>query len=285
LITVLRFIVILHRTVIAQFYRFLRTHPVSGFAMLVFAVAYGVGLPVQVAFGMFLPGLDTTTAHYLGRVFVVGAPAIAALVLTRAAGDGHTERWIAQLRPTPIVLRWLPIAIIGATAIIALAFLSSGHSAHTLLATLSQEWQRLLLIFLLELAIVGVGEELGWRGWLLPTLLARGCSPLGASLRVGALWGIWHVPILLQGPTIALAFVVTTIGLSILHTALWLRTFGSVLVAAAAHAACNASFEMLSPIRWTSVAIVTSVCALVVVSAAFSRRLTPTTEHSGAGGR
>jgi uncharacterized protein len=272
---VLRLIVILHRTLIAPINRFLRTHPVTGFAMLVFAVAYGVGLPVQVALGMFLPWLDATTAHYLGRVFVVGAPAIAALVLTRAAGDGHTQHWIAQLRPTPIALRWLPIAIIGAMAIVALAFMSSGHSAHTLLATLSQEWQRLLLIFVLELAIVGIGEELGWRGWLLPTLLARGCSPLGASLRVGALWGIWHVPILLQGPTVALAFVVTTVGLSILHTALWLRTLGSVLVAAAAHAACNASFEMLPGIRWTSVAIVSSVCALVVASAEFRKRLNP----------
>lgn len=281
----LRLIAILHRTVIAPFNRFLRTHPVTGFVMLVFAVAYGVGLPVQVALGMLQPGLDATAAHYLGRAFVVGAPAIAALVVTRAAGDGHTQHWIEQLRPTPIALRWLPIAIIGAMVVIALAFLSSGHSAHELLATLSQGWQRLLLIILLELAIVGIGEELGWRGWLLPTLLARDCSPLGASLRVGALWGIWHVPILLQGPTVALAFVVTTVGLSILQTALWLRTLGSVLVAAAAHAACNASLEMLPGIRWTSVAIVTSVCALLVASAAFRKRLTPTTEPSGAGDR
>jgi membrane protease YdiL (CAAX protease family) len=127
--------------------------------------------------------------------------------------------------------------------------------------------------------IVGIGEELGWRGWLLPTLLARGFSPLGASMGVGALWAAWHVPILLQGPTIALAFVVTAVGLSILQTALWLRTAGSVLVAAAAHAAFNAPFETLSSVGWTSVALVTSVSALVVASVAFEKMKAGTTER------
>lgn len=258
-------------TVIALANRFLRTNPVAAFAVLVFALAYGVGLPAQVALSMFLPSLDATAAHYLGRAFVVGAPAIAALILTRSAGEGHTQRWIAQLRPTPIALRWLPITIVGGLAIISMAFLSSGQSAHALLATLSQAWPQLLLIFLLELMIVGIGEELGWRGWLLPTLLARGCSPLGASLRVGALWGAWHIPILLQGATIALAFTITAVGLSVLQTALWLRTGGSVLVAAAAHAAFNASFMTLPGTRWTSVAVVTSVSALAVGLAALRK--------------
>jgi membrane protease YdiL (CAAX protease family) len=39
------------------------------------------------------------------------------------------------------------------------------------------------------------GEELGWRGYLLPRLL-----PLGgvkAALMVGLIWGIWHTPLIL----------------------------------------------------------------------------------------
>src|SRR4051812_21176530 len=147
---------------------------------MVFVLAYGVGLPAQIALGVFLPRLDATTAHYLGRVFVVGAPAIAALILTRAAAGGvSTQRWCGQLRPTAIALRWMPVAVLGGVAITALAFVLGGEPASTLQTTLWEEWRHLLLIFLLEFAIVGIGEELGWRGWLLSTLLARGCSPLG----------------------------------------------------------------------------------------------------------
>jgi membrane protease YdiL (CAAX protease family) len=259
--------------------RFLRTRPVASFALLVFALAYGIGLPAQIALATFLPHLDETAAHYAGRVFVVSAPAIAGLVVTLAAGDGHTRRWIAQLRPTTTALRWLPIAIVGFMAISAIAFLLEGRSAQELRTSLVEGWPRLLMILSLEMMIVGIGEELGWRGWLLPTLLARGFSPLGASMGVGALWAAWHVPILLQGPTIALAFVVTAVGLSILQTALWLRTAGSVLVAAAAHAAFNAPFETLSSVGWTSVALVTSVSALVVASVAFEKMKAGTTER------
>lgn len=42
------------------------------------------------------------------------------------------------------------------------------------------------------------GEELGWRGYLLPKLGER-LSPLSASLITGAIWGVWHAPIIAMG--------------------------------------------------------------------------------------
>lgn len=252
--------------------KLLRRCPVASFVLLVFVVAYGVGLPLQMALGAFLPWLDATTAHYLGRVFIVGAPAIAAWVLTRAlAGGMSAQQWCGQLRPTTIAWKWMPVAIFGFMAITVLAYFIAGLPAHAIQTTLSTEWARLMPIMFLEFAIVGIGEELGWRGWLLPTLLARGCSPLGASLRVGALWGIWHVPILLLGPKVALTFMITAIALSILQTALWLRSRASVLVAAAAHAAFNAPFAVLPSIEWTSVAAVSAISAFIVMSVGFRK--------------
>jgi len=46
-------------------------------------------------------------------------------------------------------------------------------------------------------SIFGLGEEWGWRGYLLPRLL-----PLGkrrATLLVGLIWGLWHAPLVLIG--------------------------------------------------------------------------------------
>jgi hypothetical protein len=46
-------------------------------------------------------------------------------------------------------------------------------------------------------SIFGLGEELGWRGYLLPRLM-----PLGkwkAYGLLGAIWGLWHAPLILIG--------------------------------------------------------------------------------------
>lgn len=46
-------------------------------------------------------------------------------------------------------------------------------------------------------ALPALGEELGWRGWLLPMLRPLGTWP--ALLLSGAIWGLWHAPVTLLG--------------------------------------------------------------------------------------
>lgn len=46
-------------------------------------------------------------------------------------------------------------------------------------------------------AFVAFGEELGWRGFLVPALRPLGTWP--ALLLSGAIWGVWHAPIILLG--------------------------------------------------------------------------------------
>jgi membrane protease YdiL (CAAX protease family) len=45
--------------------------------------------------------------------------------------------------------------------------------------------------------IFALGEELGWRGFLLPKLMPLGQIP--AMLISGVIWGFWHAPAILQG--------------------------------------------------------------------------------------
>lgn len=45
--------------------------------------------------------------------------------------------------------------------------------------------------------IFGLGEEIGWRGFMLPRLLPLG-KPLAYSL-LALFWGIWHAPLILAG--------------------------------------------------------------------------------------
>lgn len=46
-------------------------------------------------------------------------------------------------------------------------------------------------------SLFAFGEELGWRGWLLPALRPMGTWP--ALLLSGAVWGLWHSPVILLG--------------------------------------------------------------------------------------
>jgi membrane protease YdiL (CAAX protease family) len=94
-------------------------------------------------------------------------------------------------------------------------------------------------------------EELGWRGFLLPRLQAKRAA-FDASVLLGVIWGLWHVPLYFvlgtgQHATAAgagaaaaiIAFVVWTIALSILFTWLFNQTRGSLIVVILFHASVN----------------------------------------------
>ena len=64
----------------------------------------------------------------------------------------------------------------------------------------------LLLISVLQVMIIGpiinviptMGEELGWRGYLLPKLRVL-FSDRAALVITGAIWGVWHTPVIIMG--------------------------------------------------------------------------------------
>ncbi|MFE9576268.1 CPBP family intramembrane glutamic endopeptidase [Nocardia sp. NPDC006044] len=91
-----------------------------------------------------------------------------------------------------------------------------------------------------------LGEELGWRGWLLPQLNNR-LGVTGGIVATGVIWGLWHAPLTLLGynyPNLGAWAVVAFIGFCVPFGAVlgWLRMYtGSVWPCAVAHAAFNGS--------------------------------------------
>jgi membrane protease YdiL (CAAX protease family) len=91
--------------------------------------------------------------------------------------------------------------------------------------------------------VLVAGEEVGWRGFALPRLLVR-FGPWYASLLVGLLWSLWHLPLFYMAgmPQHGMPFppyVAYVIGLSILLTWLAQCTLGSVIIATLFHGAVN----------------------------------------------
>jgi uncharacterized protein len=144
-----------------------------------------------------------------------------------------------------------------------------------------------------------LGEELGWRGWLLPKLMPLGEIP--AILISGVIWGLWHSPLILLGynyPDVPGWLGVTMmIGVCIIFGAVfgWLRLrSNSVWPAALAHAAFNGAggtfllFIMAGEHVDTTQATVLGwsgwivPLALVMVLVATGRFRRPTAAHTAA---
>lgn len=102
-----------------------------------------------------------------------------------------------------------------------------------------------LVVFSINLLFGGsLGEEIGWRGFLLPRLL-RAHSPFGASMLLGAVWALWHAPIdvtagfIALGPAAILGRLVWTLPIAVLFTWFYIRSDGDLLVALLLHTALN----------------------------------------------
>ncbi len=97
--------------------------------------------------------------------------------------------------------------------------------------------------------IPSLGEEVGWRGMLLPLLCER-MSERRAAIVSGIIWGLWHAPIIAMGHNYGMSYpgfpvtgiltmVVACTSIGCLVSWLRLRS-GSVWPCAVAHGAINA---------------------------------------------
>lgn len=96
-----------------------------------------------------------------------------------------------------------------------------------------------------------LGEELGWRGYLQPRLIARWGTPIGLTL-TGLIWGYWHFPVIWMGynfpayPRLGALVLMPLLCLGFAGFLGWLYLrSGSIWAPALAHATINASGGVL----------------------------------------
>jgi membrane protease YdiL (CAAX protease family) len=246
-------------------------------------VALFVGTAVALAWLIALPlwlgdGLASPLVGALLPVMMF-APGIATLVvclIARVPGRGRRMRFLGMwpLRPAGRTIGFLVAAVVVPPLIVALTvFLSAalglvrldlvGFSGFA--GALEQAGvdlsvvpiQAVVVGQLIALplgalinAIPAFGEEIGWRGWLLSALRPLGVWP--SLLVTGAVWGLWHAPIILLGYNFGRGDVIGVL-LMVAGCMAWgvllgwsrLRT-GSVWPAVVAHGALNAAAGLLA---------------------------------------
>ncbi len=180
-----------------------------------------------------------------GVILILGGfgPALSAFLLAGMSGrmKGYLQRVLAWR------VRWhlyafatlLPAAIYGLAAI--LFRLLDGS-----LPSIPPEAPPLVAYpaLVVVISLVGGGqEELGWRALALPELQAR-MSPLIASVILGMVWALWHLPLFLsphatQSQLPVIWYVANAVGLSVIMTWLYNASGGSALLAMLLHGAAN----------------------------------------------
>jgi membrane protease YdiL (CAAX protease family) len=150
------------------------------------------GLAILVARGPLTVPLPFLALISLGGLMPLLAALVAAGYETGSAG---IRTLLAQLARKRLVGagRWSAVALLGMALIMLLA-LALARMRNGALPPLppATTWQTLPLLAVVYLSIALI-EEVGWRGYALPRLQAR-YGALVASLLLGLIWGLWHLP-------------------------------------------------------------------------------------------
>lgn len=102
----------------------------------------------------------------------------------------------------------------------------------------------LISIMLIGILFGSIGEELGWRSFLQPTLEKRN-SVLLASIIVGLLWGLWHIGHYKNGLLFMAGFLFFTISASIILAWILRDTRYSIIISVLFHTSINIGFFVL----------------------------------------
>jgi CAAX protease family protein len=256
-------------------------------ALTYFVLALGWSSAFWTACGFWSTAADPADSF----LFLLGGagPFVAAAALTQFREPPPVRRdfWRRVVDPRPLRWPWWSIALLLHPTIVALAVagdLALGGAPPVLRAELGSTASVASLVFFV-FWFGPLPEELGWRGFALDRLQAR-TGALQASLTLGAVWSLWHVPLFFVpgsfqaglGPG-SLRFWVFLAGhlpLSVLMTWIYNNTARSTLSAVLVHFSGNlfgALFVKTDRLAALEVGVLCIAAALVVAGAG-ARRLT-----------
>ena len=184
---------------------------------------------------VLLPFTEVSVAVALTALL---GPAAAAFVTAALTGRDAWRDLLARLTSWRVSMRWYGLALLLPVVI---SLLRTGIE---LLAGAPRSVGVMPVSLLSAMVFVLVaGEEIVWRGLELQILLER-FGPWRASVILGAMWSLWHLPLFFmttmpQYGTPFVSYIPYLIALSIILTWLMQKTRGSVVIATLFHGAVN----------------------------------------------
>jgi len=250
-----------------------------GYFLLTFALTWVTWLA---AAALAAPG-NTGFFGVRGPVFLLGvfAPALVALALTaQREGRAGVGRLLARMGRWQVGARWYVFAVVYFAAI-KLAGALIHRVAMGVWPTFGDTPWPVMLGAILVSTWVQAGEEVGWRGYALPRL-AKHLGLGAASILLGVIWALWHLPLFLLPDTGSTGqsfplYLLKVTALSVALAWLYWKTEGSLLLVMLMHASINNTTELVpaavpgavnpfalsgSPVTWVTLGLLWAVAAL-----------------------
>jgi membrane protease YdiL (CAAX protease family) len=211
-------------------------------AAMFYAIAFGLALILAAFFASAL-------GEAVAMVTMV-TPALAVAIMLAVTAEGRSPDAWASLGVSRAGLKGWPLAILGPVIILVASYgILIAFGLASLVAPEASRPVADIVIGMLLSLLVGIvlafGEEIGWRGYMLPRLATIGL--VSAMLVVGFAHGVWHLPLMLLTPyyhsggnplIVVPLFLVTLTLAGIFYGYLRVWT-GSVWPVAIAHAVYN----------------------------------------------
>jgi uncharacterized protein len=221
---------------------FLKRHSLAAGILLMFLLTWPIDLSISKVLPFQIPYVVGLLVGY-GIVF-------ASLIMTGLAlGKSGLVALLKRYLLWRLGWKWYAVALflIPATIFIAISlnalFTRTPVDFNQVYARQIFKPSGNLMLFVVPFFIIDCitnGEEIGWRGYVLPRLQAR-YNTLLSSLILGVIWGFWHLPkFLAPGNTSPFGwFMLRVIIEAVIYTWLYNNTHGSLLLVTLLHASAN----------------------------------------------
>jgi membrane protease YdiL (CAAX protease family) len=184
---------------------FLLTHPLAAYFLLTFTISWVGALAVAAPHLLRHEPLPIITGILMFPAMLLG-PSLSAIFLTWiAAGRSGLRDLFSKLLHARIPPHWYSPLLIPPVLVLTLLL--------TLKTFVSPVYTPNLFLMGVWFGVpAGLLEEIGWTGFAFPKMSSQH-NALGASISLGLLWSLWHLP------------VVNYLGTATPHGAYWLPFF------------------------------------------------------------
>jgi len=251
----------------------MKRHPVLAFYLLALLISWTGWAPMVLA--------SRGVAFFQAPIFMSGlilptvGPALAAvLVYRRIQGRSAARKLIGGLFHWRVPAIWYAAALGLPLILLLLGKWSSGLLGLPGKPALNQ--QDVIAAFITTLIISLLSnpwEEVGWRGFALPLLQGR-YDALRASILVGLMWALWHLPLFFWSghpmsegplPTAFGRFLGTMLLSALVYTWLFNSTGGNIFITSLYHVTWNSLGAIITDVSEVVLMVEIGILALIIL--------------------
>ena len=208
------------------------------------AIAFGISWAIEIPLALKRQGLLSADVPFSIHYLAAFGPGIAGIILTwKESGLPGLKLLLSGTLKWRVNAVWWIVAVSPLLLFLLIAFTESFIRGTPLDFQILNHFDFLpdmgVAVVLVWLATYGFGEEIGWRGYLLPRL-QRDRSAWSASVILWLIWATWHVPSFFYLQTVSgigtlLGFLIGVLAGSVFLTWLYNSSGGSILLVAVWH--------------------------------------------------